>query len=80
MNVSKYTQMATLMSSLAYGMLNGEDFGVYDTRVHNGVSKDTHPWDHISLSKNERRGKTYDELQKIRKQRWEESRTLTKED
>lgn len=33
--------------------------------------KEHHPWDEIQLTKAERRGKTYDELQGLRKQKLE---------
>jgi hypothetical protein len=33
-----------------------------------------HPWDRINLTKSERREKTYDELQAMRKAKWEASR------
>ena len=38
----------------------------------NIAPKVTHPWDYIHLSKVERKGKTYEELQEIRKEKWYE--------
>ena len=32
-----------------------------------------HPWDDIQLSKTERKGKSYEELQELRKKKYEES-------
>lgn len=29
------------------------------------------PWDHVNLTKAERRGKTYEEIQAMRRERWE---------
>ena len=73
MSVTRYAKMAALMSAIGYGMLNGREFGAYDNRIHNGVSRVVHPWDKINLTKSERRGKTYEELQALRKQKYEEA-------
>lgn len=71
---NKQANVATLMAAISYGMLNGYEFGAYDNCIHNGVSREHHPWDKINLTKAERRGKTYEELQEMRKQRWESER------
>jgi hypothetical protein len=33
-----------------------------------------HPWDRVNLLKSERKGKTYLEMQEMRRERWEEAR------
>ena len=73
--MNKYLRMAALLSPIVYGMLNVRETGLHDKRIHNGVTRVTHPWDKVDLSKSERRGKTYEELQAMRKQRWEEAGT-----
>lgn len=32
-----------------------------------------HPWDRVNLTKAERKGKTYEEMQTMRRERWERS-------
>ena len=63
--LSTYIMAATMMGGLA----DGFDFGDKIT-LHNGVNRERHPWDTISLSKAERRGKTPDEMQAARKSKW----------
>jgi hypothetical protein len=72
--------MAALMSAIGYGMLNGHEFGAFDNPIHNGVSRDAHPWDKVNLSKADRRGKTYEELQALRKQKYEEAQEAIQSD
>lgn len=36
----------------------------------NGVKRETHPWDTVQLTKGERRGKTPDEIQALRKEKY----------
>ena len=80
MSVTHYAKMAALMSAIGYGILNGNEFGAYDNRIHNGVSRVAHPWDKINLTKSERRGKTYEELQALRKQKHEEAQQVIQPD
>lgn len=40
--------------------------------LHNGVVRERHAWDGIQITKAERKGKTPDEIQALRKLRWEE--------
>ena len=80
MSVTKYAKMAALMSAIGYGMLNGREFGAYDNCIHNGVSREVHPWDKVNLSKSERRGKSYEELQAMRKHKWEEAQQVIQPD
>ena len=78
--MNKYLRMAALLSPIVYGMLNEHEFGLYDKRIHNGATCVTHPWYKVDLSKSERRGKTYEELQAMRKQRWEEAQQAIQPD
>lgn len=61
--------MAAMFSAIAMGAFSTNRFSPFgDVNVlHNGVSRERHPWDKINLTKSERRGKTYEELQAIRK-------------
>jgi hypothetical protein len=69
MKDKRYGPNAAFMSALAYSRRH---FGTYVTRVRNGVTREHYPWDKIHLAKAERRGKTYEELQAMRKQKYEE--------
>ena len=60
---------AAFLAAMNYAMLNGSD----PTTIHNAVVKETHPWDYINLSKQERKGKSFEELQALRKSKYEES-------
>lgn len=42
--------------------------------LHNGVHRTSNPWDTINLSKSERKNKSYEELQELRKKKYEESK------
>jgi len=55
------------------GLYGDSPFEMEDNTLHNGVTREYHPWDHIQLSKKERKGKTYEELQALRKKKYEES-------
>jgi len=59
--------MFAMYSSMAQAM------GVYNDShiIHNGIEHIYHEWDKVQLTKKERSGKTYEELQKIRKEKWE---------
>ncbi len=65
------TNRAALMTALMSGLLGGGMPFEGPSTYRNGVSRVTNPWDRVNLSKAERRGKTYEELQAIRKARWE---------
>lgn len=48
------------------------DIGVFDKKqIRNGSTKSYNPWDKIQLTKFERKGKSYEEIQAIKKERWE---------
>ena len=64
--------MAAIMAAMTYGFLNEQSLPTWDNTLHNGVSRIRHPWDKINLTKAERRGKTYEELQALRKEKYEE--------
>lgn len=76
----KYSTMmamyAAMLSAMSIGT-TGSDFSRENT-VHNGVERPWHPWDNVNLSKSERKGKSYEELQALRKQRYEESLAIAK--
>jgi hypothetical protein len=55
------------------------EFGSYDNRIHNGVSRVVHPWDKINLTKAERRGKTYEELQVMRIEKYNNTEQESKQ-
>lgn len=40
------------------------------TVIRNGVTRVVHAWDHINLSKAERKGKTPDQIQQLRKDKY----------
>lgn len=65
---------ALVAQAMALCAFTGHDMFYESNRIHNGVSREHHPWDKINLTKSERRGKTYEELQEMRKQRWEAGR------
>ncbi len=48
--------------------------------LHNSPVHEHHPWDKISLSKSERKGKTFEEMQKIRKEKYERVYSIGKEE
>lgn len=58
------------MIALLYEALKGENC-VESNNINNEI-KIKNPWDYVNLTKKERIGKTYKELQIIRKQKWEE--------
>jgi len=60
-----------VFAAMAMGMLGDDPLGYSSNRLHNGVQREYHPWDTISLSKAERRGKSFEELQAMRKAKWE---------
>ena len=76
-NYSKFAMMMALTTSGLFGDVMG---GLNSNTLHNGVSHVVHPWDKTNLSKSERRGKTYEELQAIRKQKYEEAQQLRQPD
>ena len=41
------------------------------TTINNRVIREHNPWDNINLSKDERRGKSYAEMQALRREKWE---------
>jgi hypothetical protein len=55
--------------AMARALARGTDA---DTVLHNGVVRVINPWDDVHLSKAERKGKTPEEIQAMRKQKWEE--------
>jgi hypothetical protein len=62
--------MYALMSTLATSSTAAMTSRLSPTRKEHG-----HPWDRVDLTKAERRGKTYEEMQAMRKERWEAIQT-----
>jgi len=58
-----------LLAALSLGLMNG-GFPGGISMLHNGVVRTKHPWDGVQLTKSERKGKTPDELQELRKSKW----------
>ena len=70
---SKYAAIAARLAMTAsFIEMFGDEFGQYDNMLHNGVTRKSNPWDRINLTKEERRGKTPEEIQAARKAKWEE--------
>lgn len=67
MNQTRFAIMQALMMGAAFGDVMG---GYNSNTIHNRVSRKSNPWDTINLSKSERRGKSYEELQEMRKARY----------
>ena len=80
MSVKNYSKFAMMMALTTSGLFGDVMGGLNSNTLHNGVSRVVHPWDKINLSKSERRGKTYEELQAIRKQKYEEAQQLRQPD
>lgn len=74
-NLKGFAMQALMMQALAEsvgGGLFGSGRNVFDTDITYVPEKRVaHPWDKVNLSKSERKGKTYEELQELRKQIWE---------
>ena len=70
MSVKKYAMMTAMIAAMSMGMYNG---GYSDNTIRNGVNKRSNPWDKINLSKEQRRGKSFDEIQAMRKSIYEAS-------
>ena len=66
----KRSAFNTSMAMMAmYSMMGG---GLYVLR--NGVERKHNPWDNVNLSKKERKNKTYEEIQAMRRAKWESQR------
>lgn len=59
---------------LAATLLGAVGPKIPDDRLHNGVERVRNPWDDVNLTKAERKGKTYAELQALRREKWETAR------
>jgi hypothetical protein len=68
LNAQRLALMAAFMSTLATSSTAALTSRLSPTRKEHG-----HPWDRVHLTKAERRGKTYEEMQAMRRERWERS-------
>lgn len=80
MNGKNYSKLAMMMALTTSGLFCDAMGGLNSNTLHNGVSREYHPWDKINLTKSERRGKTYEELQALRKRKYEEAKQLLQPD
>jgi hypothetical protein len=74
-NIKRMTRMAMFQATL--GMMAGTtsaERGGQDVSV--APSREYHPWDDVQLTKAERKGKGFDELQALRREKWEAGRSL----
>lgn len=72
--VKKYAKTSLMLAMMGAAMMSGMPIGGRDIVIHNGSTKSYNPWDKIQLTKSERKGKSYEEIQAIKKERWERSR------
>ena len=73
MSLDSYKRLAMMNAAMMLALTSEVPFSYrQDDVIHNGVDRVTHPWDTINIPKKERRGKSFEELQEMRKQRWEE--------
>lgn len=75
-NQRNSTRFNSLMMSAM--MLSGGLGGLFDNESRETIPtrpepRETHQWDKINLTKSQRKGKSYEELQELRKKIWEES-------
>ena len=59
--------LAALLPVMAMSALSFEGGS---KRIHNSPKHETHSWDKIDIPKKQRKGKTYEELQEMRKNIW----------
>ena len=69
-----------MMALTTSGLFGDAMGGLNSNTLHNRVSREYHPWDKINLTKSERRGKSYEELQATRKQKYEEAQQVIQPD
>jgi hypothetical protein len=62
--------MAAMVQLLAASMFYPNPREYTGRVLENGVTRTRHPWDSIHLSKAERKGKTFEELQELRKREY----------
>jgi hypothetical protein len=71
MKSNRFNTMALLMNTMLLSGMMNYNGGEPDLRFTT-PTREYHSWDHIQLSKEERKGKTYEELQELRKKKYEE--------
>lgn len=62
MNTATSLQLAMLANAMLYGMHDSA------LRLKNGVQRMHQPWEEIQLSKEQRKGKSFEEIQKLREE------------
>lgn len=73
--MSKLGKKAGMLSALLpLALMGGLDWP--DNRIHNGSTRQYNPWDTVHLTKAERKGKSLEELQALRKMKWEEKQDV----
>lgn len=65
-NAQRLALMAAFMSTLATSSTAALTTRLSPVRREHG-----HPWDRVNLTKAERKGKTYEEMQAMRRDEWE---------
>ena len=70
MGMNEMAMITGLMTSMT--MLYENPREQRKTVTLRGKSRKKNPWDHIQLSKQERKGKTFKEIQALRVQKWEQ--------
>ena len=65
MGMNQFYNSMAMLSLLQTGLINR------DSKIlNNGVIKKHSPWDMVQLSKLERKGKTFEQIQEARKEKW----------
>jgi hypothetical protein len=67
MTLKKAVKATAMLAMMGAMMMSDIPLGGKDTTIHNGSTKSYNPWDKIQLSKAERKGKTYEEIQAMKK-------------
>ena len=78
MNTNTRNSRAALMvfASMAISNMTSIRERGNDRWLHNSPEpRKTNPWDGVNLTKSERKGKTYEEIQAMRRERWEAQRS-----
>ncbi len=66
-----YKEVALIAGALAEMGVLFENPKAKAPRMLRGRQRQSNPWDRVHLSKAERKGKTYEEVQSLRFQKWE---------
>lgn len=63
-------EKAGVLAAITYGLLNGLPMDDNYNLLKNGVIRNNNVWDNIQLTKSERKGKTTEEIQALRKAKY----------